>query len=472
VPRYELKDGKSNKFWEIQLDGNTFTTSYGRIGTKGQTSRKEFKNPEKAQKEHDKLVASKVKKGYQPAGSEAAAASGADAGPAARQAVNPELQAALMENLDDAETCLVYADWLQTEGDPRGELITLQHSLAREDPKSAAAKKLRQAETELLAKHPEHFLPAKFAEMMLRKEPKDEWAEKMAEVESCAVRWQNGWLRSAHIARGNEDDDPHALEVLVQELLGHPSARLLQELTIGPLGIYDEYDYGEVMDAIIKARPGSVRRFEIANFWTEHTELSWSYLGDVSGIYRAMPRLEQLKLRGGSMTLGTINTPSLKSFAVETGGLSADCIKSICGAKWPNLESLSVYTGDEDYGAEGDLESLAPILEGEGIGKLRHLGLMNCTFTDEICRALPSSKILGQLETLDLSLGTMSDEGAGALAQHKVAFKHLKRIDLSENFLTDKGTEALRQAELEVSLGNQKEPYDWDEDGRYVSVGE
>ncbi len=65
MPRYEFQEGSSNKFWEITLDGTSFTTTYGRIGTDGQTSMKEWGSEEKAQKEYDKLIAEKVKKGYQ-----------------------------------------------------------------------------------------------------------------------------------------------------------------------------------------------------------------------------------------------------------------------------------------------------------------------------------------------------------------------------------------------------------------------
>jgi predicted DNA-binding WGR domain protein len=42
----------------------SFTTRYGKIGTSGQTSTKEYGSEEKAKSEHDKLVAEKTKKGY------------------------------------------------------------------------------------------------------------------------------------------------------------------------------------------------------------------------------------------------------------------------------------------------------------------------------------------------------------------------------------------------------------------------
>lgn len=62
--RFELVEGSSSKFWEITLDGSAFTVTWGRIGTAGQTQTKTFDSVDKAQKEHDKLVAEKTKKGY------------------------------------------------------------------------------------------------------------------------------------------------------------------------------------------------------------------------------------------------------------------------------------------------------------------------------------------------------------------------------------------------------------------------
>ncbi len=64
MPRYELSDGASNKFWEIELSGTSFTTRYGRIGATGQATAKSFPSAAEALREHDKLVAEKLKKGY------------------------------------------------------------------------------------------------------------------------------------------------------------------------------------------------------------------------------------------------------------------------------------------------------------------------------------------------------------------------------------------------------------------------
>ena len=90
MPRYEFVEGASKKFWEITLEGTSFTTSYGRIGTEGQMSMKEYDSEEKAQKEHDKLIAEKTKKGYALVGGGAApAASATAAAPPAAPAPAP-----------------------------------------------------------------------------------------------------------------------------------------------------------------------------------------------------------------------------------------------------------------------------------------------------------------------------------------------------------------------------------------------
>jgi DNA ligase-1 len=65
--RFELEEGTSSKFWEIELDGCDLTTRWGRIGSNGQSKTKTFASPEKARVEHDKLIAEKTGKGYAPA---------------------------------------------------------------------------------------------------------------------------------------------------------------------------------------------------------------------------------------------------------------------------------------------------------------------------------------------------------------------------------------------------------------------
>jgi predicted DNA-binding WGR domain protein len=95
VRRFELSEGTSHKFWQIALDGSAFTVTWGRIGTNGQTQTKTFESAGKAQKEHDKLVDEKVKKGY-------AEVNGASAGPPAPSATKKPVTAASLPALSPA----------------------------------------------------------------------------------------------------------------------------------------------------------------------------------------------------------------------------------------------------------------------------------------------------------------------------------------------------------------------------------
>ena len=61
---FEFRDGSSDKFWKITLDGQTTTVNFGRRGTSGQTQTKEWASEGEAKKNCDKLIAEKTKKGY------------------------------------------------------------------------------------------------------------------------------------------------------------------------------------------------------------------------------------------------------------------------------------------------------------------------------------------------------------------------------------------------------------------------
>jgi predicted DNA-binding WGR domain protein len=64
VQRFEYVEGKSSKFWEIEVDGTDLTVRFGRIGTNGQTKTRTFGSADAATKERDKLVREKTDKGY------------------------------------------------------------------------------------------------------------------------------------------------------------------------------------------------------------------------------------------------------------------------------------------------------------------------------------------------------------------------------------------------------------------------
>lgn len=61
---FQYTSGTSNKFWGITLSGSQHAVCFGRIGTKGQTRTKQFDNPAQAQRDCERLIRSKLAKGY------------------------------------------------------------------------------------------------------------------------------------------------------------------------------------------------------------------------------------------------------------------------------------------------------------------------------------------------------------------------------------------------------------------------
>jgi len=94
--------------------------------------------------------------------------------------------------------------------------------------------------------------------------------------------------------------------------------------------------------------------------------------------WAAVPSLREVVLRGGgTLEFGAIVAPQLVSFTAETGGLSPTALKSVLEAKWPRLETLKLCLAQDNYGFSSQLSDLQPIFDADGLGSVKHLGLMN-----------------------------------------------------------------------------------------------
>lgn len=367
---------------------------------------------------------------------------------------NPRLAKLVEEAADDDVTpSQVYADWLQGEGDPRGELAAIQLQKAS----IGKSRDLKKAEKELLAQHADRFLG------------------KLASVDRfLKLRWRAGFIHAARVARSSDDDDDNTKKIEVPDviswLLDEPSARFLRKLAVGIVDFY-ENSYEDVAARIGQRYLPALRELFLGDFEAEDTELSWSALGDISMIYPSLPNLRSLRVRSGSMELGKIVLPSLESFAVETGGLDSDNAKSIAYARWPGLTHLSIQVGSPSYDGDATVDDLRPILDGLGLPRLAHLGIKNCELTDALIEPLAASRILPQLTSLDLAMSTMSDDGAKTMFRFQKAFAHLDKIDLDDNFIGDEGKRLLKSTKLNIKFGEQRDD-EGDPDLRYASAAE
>jgi predicted DNA-binding WGR domain protein len=378
---------------------------------------------------------------------------------------NAKLATAVDEGAEGAEA--IYADWLQDSGDPRGELAQIQLRLAK-DPKN---KELKKAEKALLKQHAEV------------------WLGKLVDVaDMIKLEWNAGFIAKARLASsyardeefGDQSDDDEdgekkpkpavKLDQVLAWLLASPSARFLRDLTVGIVQ-FDGNNYTSIIKELGKHYMPALRSLFLGDFEMEETELNWSNIGNLEPAYAAMPNLEKLKLRSGDMKLGTIVLPHLKQFEVITGGMDAKSARSIATAVWPSLEKMSVQIGPESEGTDVKVKDLQPILDGDNLPHLSHLGVTNFNLTGQLVEPLATSKILPQLAELDLSMGTLGDEHVTKIFAMQKAFAHLAKLDVNDNYLTNEGRSLLKQAKLAFNFGEQRED-EGDPSDRYASAYE
>src|SRR5262249_56131328 len=131
-------------------------------------------------------------------------------------------------------------------------------------------------------------------------------------------------------------------------------------------------------------------------------EREWARLREA---YRG---LEEFRVRGGNnLSLGTLRHKNLKKLVIETGGLPVSVLREVCAAKLPALEHLELWLGEENYGWDGTVNDLKPLLSGKLFPKLRYLGLRDSIIADEVATAVARAPVLKKIRVLDLSLGNL-----------------------------------------------------------------
>ena len=348
----------SHKFWNIEVEGKTHTVHYGRVGTDGQIKTKEFADEAAALKDANKLIASKVKKGYEAASAES----------------NP----------------------------------TASSPVVKAEP-PVRVRVVRSATT--------------FVD-----KPIKEVVDSMI-FPSNAVK-----------VAFNYDDEIELLPKL-DELSKNPDIEKIDTLVIGAFG---EARQGEgklstrILERLIqyKNKFSSLKHLFVGDMTSEDCEMSWIQQTDYSDFYQHFPALETLGIKGGEgLKLGKINLPNLRHLVIETGGMKSEVIFDIAQSDLPNLEHLELWLGTNNYGCTVEVEDLKRILNGD-YPKLKYLGLKNYYKADELAQILKGTAALKKIETLDLSMGTLTDIGAYFLFPIE-ELQNLKYINLEYHFLSE-----------------------------------
>ncbi|MGG2459990.1 STM4015 family protein [Streptomyces sp. RGM 3693] len=290
--------------------------------------------------------------------------------------------------------------------------------------------------------------------------------------EAGAVAW-----RLAHDPYGDGEDN--SFEELWKRFVKAVDLSGVRALIIGQWGeAYD--DTSEVVVSAIvaaKDRFTDLRAVFLGEIAQEESEISWIQQSDVSPLLTAFPALEVLTVRGGTeLEFPAVRHEALRELRLESGGLPAEVVRGVCGSDLPALESLVLWLGVPEYGGDYEMGDLAGVLSGARFPRLRHLGLQNSEIQDEIATAVAAAPVVAGLESLDLSMGTLTDTGAEALLVGQ-PLTHLKKLDLEHHFLTAAMAERLRttltQQGVEVVIG-KSETTEQDDDRvwRYAAVTE
>jgi len=220
-----------------------------------------------------------------------------------------------------------------------------------------------------------------------------------------------------------------------------------------------------------KERLPNLAAIYIGDITSEENEMSWINQCDLSPLLATFPKLQLLRARGGQgLGLSSPKHEALRGLALETGGMDVGVVRSICMSDFPNLEYLELWLGTDEYGGNSTVADLQPILSGKLFPKLKYLGLRNCQHVDDIAGVVVNSPLIQRIETLDLSLGVLTDEGATALLKLP-ASPTLKRLNLHYNYLSADMARKLKALPVSVDTSRPSD-MDEDEEWRFVAVGE
>jgi uncharacterized protein (TIGR02996 family) len=346
-----------------------------------------------------------------------------------------DLLAAVLRDPDDEAVRLVYADWLEERGDPRGEFIRVQCELARMDAArpvilsaySSCSWGMWEALADAVDVPGRSELEAR--EAALLEEHQDEWLGGLAELEAAEWRFRRGFVESVNLIAEDYLENAAALaraapirDVEVEDVGGHIAAlaALPQLGRLRSLSLKGEpqEDAESIRPLAASPRLAGLKRLEVFNH----------YFGDEGAAALAASR----RLAG------------LEVLYLEDCAIGAAGAKALAGSRQlRGLTGLGLF--GNDIGARGAAALAASPL----LGRLTALDLTSCELGDDGARALAASAGLARLRVLVLCHNDIGPDGARALA----ASPHLANVEalcLAQNRVGSQGAAALAAS---ASLG-------------------
>jgi uncharacterized protein (TIGR02996 family) len=463
---FEFHRASSHKFWTIEVRGTSFTVTFGKVGTSGQTKTKSFATIEQAKKAAEKLIREKISKGY------------IETTPPVATRMAVDLERVVADDPDNLTGWSVYADYLLEQGSPRGEFMQVQLALEDETRSKAERNQLKAREALLLKEHEREWLGNLVPHLLDRvpnREDSDEYDPELPSVPATEHRWRRGVLAELKV---------ECLTVrLAQALADAPAARFLEKLHLVGTATYLSMDdtktrrrvrgpasnrgRDEWLELIGAPLLRSLRCFQMGDPGGEPPEDGWmdnhTYVPGLERLIAEMTRIEELHLLCKEYdSTAVFALPNLTKLRV----LRLDSLGDPVWAKEPgialdvlaqnsalgNLTHLLVHPHFADESVL-PLGRVGPVFHSPHLKAITHLRLRLSDMGDAGVREIISSGVLKRLKWLDLRHGCITDAGAHLFAACADA-KNLERLDLSRNAVTSSGLRVLRQAGVNAVANN------------------
>jgi uncharacterized protein (TIGR02996 family) len=297
----------------------------------------------------------------------------------------------ILAHPDDDAPRLIYADWLDERGDPRGEFIRVQCALARLDDEDPRRWPLEEREQALLQAH------------------KTRWRESL--TNGLTGSFRRGFIEAASM-RLTECED---FFVEAERSLTHHPIRKLELIARFGLRIVNERSTESLLRLTESPLLGQLHGLVMTGF---------SFNDGIVRAFAASPYLRQLR-------------------ELKLSQISVDDVARL--RELVVLPSLSDLTKLHLDHIDLSVDVLRLLVNSSGLRKLSCLHLSGNRLSHEAIAVLAESRLLGQLETLHLDYNILGDAGAISIRDWP-SLPRLKRLSLRRNQFFAGGMQALAEA--------------------------
>jgi uncharacterized protein (TIGR02996 family) len=340
---------------------------------------------------------------------------------------------AIMDNPEDDEPRLVFADWLLERGEPLGEFIMLQMRVDFAKDREATERYHELWHAHHRRWNAELGLPADLQISYERGLPSliriAMSADMLDVVDRAPIRWVRLW-----------GCDPATTPLAAMRAIAN-------DPRLARLHAISTYGGVECLRVLLASPHLRVKRFVV-----EPNECT----NDAARALVEMPpqHLERLGFSGnrssldddGIAILARASLPALRHLSLSSLPIGAEAMRHVANGTFTQLESFSVNTERGLAGA-----GVAALAASRNFAQLRSLDLARCAVGGGDFVVLAASDAFPELRRLDLGLGRITDEGLLAFASSN-GMPRLESLDLSYSQLTPPAVAAFARAPRLASL--------------------